>query len=179
VPNSRIDPNYSDLKAAERVGAYAGFTIHDDRGEMFGVLCGARPEPLESDEVIDEELVHLFSDLLSAQLELARRADRGRRDAEIAEARAHSDVLTGLLNRRGWDRVMDEAQERLDGFGDAAAIVMIDLDGLKSVNDTDGHLEGDRLLSRAATAIREACPPGSHAARFGGDEFGVLVSGVV
>lgn len=179
VRNSRADPQYSDLDVAERVGAYAGYTISDDRGEMFGVLCGVRPNPLLDDEELDEQLVRLLSELLSTQLELSRSIDRERRRIELAEALAHSDALTGVLNRRGWDTIVADAQERINGFGDPVAVAVIDLNGLKALNDTEGHVAGDALIKRAADALRGACTEASHVARYGGDEFVVLANGVV
>ncbi len=179
VRDSRADPDYSDLGASEYVGAYAGYTISDDRGEMFGVLCGVRPEPLSNDEQLDEQLLNLLSELLSTQLELARGIDRERRRIEMSEALANTDALTGLLNRRGWDAIVADAQERLESFGDAVAVAIVDLDGLKQVNDTLGHAAGDDLIVRAARTLREAGTTACHVARYGGDEFTILANGVV
>lgn len=178
VPDSRRDPQYSDLRAAERVGSYAGYTIRDDDGALFGVLCGVRETPLADGETIDEELIRLLSDLLSSQLELSRGIDRERRSIAIADALAHTDALTGLLNRRGWDRVLADAQERVDAFGDPVAVAIIDLNGLKCVNDTQGHLAGDRLLTSAARALSAAATHAHRVARIGGDEFAILANGV-
>lgn len=178
VRDSRADPDYADLTAAADVGAYAGYTIRDDNGDLFGVLCGVRPEPLRIEETVDEELVRLLSELLSTQLELSRNIDRERRSIAIADALAHSDALTGVLNRRGWDRVVADAQERVDAFGDPVSIAIIDLNGLKAVNDRDGHAAGDRLIARAAEALQAAASPAHRVARIGGDEFAILANGV-
>ncbi|MEJ6490124.1 GGDEF domain-containing protein [Leucobacter sp. USCH14] len=178
VPDSRLDPQYSDLSVAERVGSYAGYTIRDDDGALFGVLCGVRETPLAEGETIDEELIRLLSELLSSQLELSRGIDRERRSIAIADALAHTDALTGLLNRRGWDRVLADAQERVDAFGDPVSVAIIDLNGLKRVNDTLGHLAGDRLLTRAARALEAAATQAHRVARIGGDEFAILANGV-
>lgn len=178
VPDSRSDPQYADLGAAERIGSYAGYTIRDDTGALFGVLCGVRETPLEEGESVDEELIRLLSELLSSQLELSRGIDRGRRSVAIADALAHTDALTGLLNRRGWDRVLVDAQERVDAFGDPVSVAIIDLNGLKGVNDTLGHLAGDRLLTRAAEALASASAEAHRVARIGGDEFAILANGV-
>ena len=178
VPDSRLDPQYSDLSAADRVGSYAGYTIRDDDGALFGVLCGVRETPLAEGETIDEELIRLLSELLSSQLELSRGIDRERRSIAIADALAHTDALTGLLNRRGWDRVLADAQERVDAFGDPVSVAIIDLNGLKRVNDTEGHPAGDRLLRHAAQALEAAASPAHRVARIGGDEFAVLANGV-
>lgn len=178
VRNSRADPEYSDLETAETVGAYAGYTIGDDRDGIFGVLCGVRSAPLREDEGVDERLLSLLSELLTTQLALSRHVDRERRSLELAEALAQTDALTGALNRRGWDRVVADAQERLDAFGDPVAVAVIDLDGLKALNDTHGHAAGDAMIVRAADALRAVSTPASHVARYGGDEFMILSNGI-
>ncbi|KOG64440.1 phosphodiesterase, partial [Streptomyces varsoviensis] len=99
----------------------------------------------------------------------------------IARARAEEqlrDPLTGLPNRqrllqRTWS-ALDEAQRD----GARTALVLIDLDRFRSVNDTLGHLAGDRLLLQIADRLRLALPRGAEAARLGGDEFAVLLPAV-
>ena len=96
----------------------------------------------------------------------------------IARARAEEqlrDPLTGLPNRqwlleRTWT-ALDEAER----IGARSALVLIDLDRFRSVNDTLGHLAGDRLLLQIADRLRLALPRGAEAARLGGDEFAVLL----
>ncbi|AEW96682.1 MULTISPECIES: putative bifunctional diguanylate cyclase/phosphodiesterase [Streptomycetaceae] len=98
----------------------------------------------------------------------------------IARARAEEqlrDPLTGLPNRqwlleRTWS-ALDQAERN----GERAALVLIDLDRFRSVNDTLGHLAGDRLLLQIAERLRLALPRGAEAARLGGDEFAVLLPG--
>lgn len=96
----------------------------------------------------------------------------------IARARAEEqlrDPLTGLPNRqwlleRAWS-ALDQAERS----GNRAALVLIDLDRFRAVNDTLGHLAGDRLLLQIADRLRQALPPDAEAARLGGDEFAVLL----
>ncbi|MCZ4121504.1 putative bifunctional diguanylate cyclase/phosphodiesterase [Streptomyces sp. H39-S7] len=96
----------------------------------------------------------------------------------IAHARAEEqlrDPLTGLPNRqwlleRAWI-ALDDAERK----GERTALILIDLDKFRSVNDTLGHLAGDRLLLQVADRLRLALPRGAEAARLGGDEFAVLL----
>ncbi|MGW1890990.1 putative bifunctional diguanylate cyclase/phosphodiesterase [Streptomyces sp. NPDC002004] len=96
----------------------------------------------------------------------------------IARARAEEqlrDPLTGLPNRqwlleRTWT-ALDEAER----IGARSALILIDMDRFRSVNDTLGHLAGDRLLLQIADRLRLALPQGAEAARLGGDEFAVLL----
>ncbi|GAA2465066.1 putative bifunctional diguanylate cyclase/phosphodiesterase [Streptomyces lavendulocolor] len=96
----------------------------------------------------------------------------------IARARAEEqlrDPLTGLPNRQWLLERTWSALEEAEGEGVRAALVLIDLDRFRSVNDTLGHLAGDRLLLQIADRLRLALPRGAEAARLGGDEFAVLL----
>ncbi len=177
VPDALEDPDYAGLPDAGDVRSYVGYPITDD-GALFGVLCGVGAEPLPGADTVDADLVELLSALLSSQLSVARAADRERRRATIAAALADTDELTGLVNRRGWDAIVADAQQRIDAFGDPVAIAVIDLDGLKTANDVLGHEAGDELLRRAADALRTAASPQDRVARYGGDEFAVLSNNI-
>ncbi|MEU9773650.1 bifunctional diguanylate cyclase/phosphodiesterase [Streptomyces sp. NPDC047968] len=96
----------------------------------------------------------------------------------IARARAEEqlkDPLTGLPNRQWLLERTWTALEDAENSGARSALVLIDLDRFRSVNDTLGHLAGDRLLLQIAERLRLALPRGAEAARLGGDEFAVLL----
>ncbi|MGW3627476.1 putative bifunctional diguanylate cyclase/phosphodiesterase [Streptomyces sp. NPDC000880] len=96
----------------------------------------------------------------------------------IARARAEEqlrDPLTGLPNRQWLLERTWAALEDAEGNSARSALVLIDLDRFRSVNDTLGHLAGDRLLLQIADRLRLALPRGAEAARLGGDEFAVLL----
>ncbi|MFD3512100.1 putative bifunctional diguanylate cyclase/phosphodiesterase [Streptomyces sp. NPDC058657] len=96
----------------------------------------------------------------------------------IARARAEEqlrDPLTGLPNRQWLLERARPALEEAEGLGSRSALVLIDMDRFRSVNDTLGHLAGDRLLLQIADRLRRALPKGAEAARLGGDEFAVLL----
>jgi diguanylate cyclase (GGDEF)-like protein/PAS domain S-box-containing protein len=84
------------------------------------------------------------------------------------------DALTGLANRGAFDEVLSRLEERGPW---PVGIIMIDLDGLKQVNDTQGHAAGDELLRRAARVLKAAFRSGDCVARIGGDEFATLLAG--
>ncbi|MFD1295673.1 EAL domain-containing protein [Lysobacter gummosus] len=95
-------------------------------------------------------------------------------EEEQLRVQARSDPLTGLLNR---DAVQAELERRLDTFPHSPlAVLYIDLDRFKVVNDVLGHAAGDRLLASAARRIRHAVGDQAQIARFGGDEFLVVCS---
>ncbi|MFI7540465.1 GGDEF domain-containing protein [Actinoplanes sp. NPDC049599] len=100
------------------------------------------------------------------------RADRLR---DVLEQQAHADHLTGLANRRYFDEALAAAggwAHRTDG---SLALLTIDLDHFKAINDTFGHAEGDRVLRAVADALRRVAGDSGVAARLGGDEFVLLL----
>jgi diguanylate cyclase (GGDEF)-like protein len=142
--------------------------------QLFGVLCGvdmsAKLAPQHQDSPHLMTAARILSTILRNELEneaLVRRAER-------AEADALVDELTGLFNRRGWDRLTEAEEARSARYGHGATVFMMDVDGLKQKNDSEGHTAGDELLRRVAAAVRSVVREHDVAARLGGDEFAVL-----
>ncbi|MCX6951587.1 MAG: diguanylate cyclase [Verrucomicrobia bacterium] len=88
---------------------------------------------------------------------------------------ATRDQLTGLLNRREFDRILGEEEERVRRFGHPLALVMIDVDHFKSVNDTHGHPVGDVVLREVARRVGGLLRAVDRIARFGGEEFALIL----
>jgi diguanylate cyclase (GGDEF)-like protein len=93
------------------------------------------------------------------------------------EADAATDPLTRLWNRRGFHPLLENAIARATRTGEDIALVVVDLDRFKAINDELGHAAGDRALVAVADAIRSVIRPTDVAARLGGDELAVLLSG--
>jgi diguanylate cyclase (GGDEF)-like protein/PAS domain S-box-containing protein len=91
------------------------------------------------------------------------------------ETQAVTDSLTGLLNRRGFHQALDSALARVDRNGKRMAILYIDLDGFKRINDSLGHDAGDEILCRVARVLETCMRPYDIIARMGGDEFTALL----
>jgi diguanylate cyclase (GGDEF)-like protein len=87
---------------------------------------------------------------------------------------ATTDPLTGLLNTRAFGQRLSQEVARAARYGGPLALLILDLDGLKRINDQQGHQAGDRALQSVASAIRDELREVDVAARLGGDEFGVL-----
>jgi diguanylate cyclase (GGDEF)-like protein len=106
-----------------------------------------------------------------------RRSLLKERDRLVDELRggALRDQLTGLANRRAWDERFAQELQRASRSGMPLSVAVMDIDGLKRINDTFGHAEGDRLIQRAAAAWQLALRDVDFIARLGGDEFFVLL----
>jgi diguanylate cyclase (GGDEF)-like protein len=99
--------------------------------------------------------------------------------AELARM-SRTDPLTGCLNRRGFEERAEEAIKGASaaGFAHPLAVVLVDLDGFKQVNDTGGHAAGDQVLRDVASTLATVARHGDVIGRLGGDEFAVLLHGV-
>lgn len=97
-------------------------------------------------------------------------------EAALEHAASH-DPLTGLANRSTFDRTLEHARRRLARDGLPFAVLLVDLDHFKRINDVHGHIAGDLLLTTIARRLQSALRAGDVAARFGGDEFAVVANG--
>jgi diguanylate cyclase (GGDEF)-like protein len=101
----------------------------------------------------------------------------GGREAALSSHRAHHDALTGLPNRSSMSETLQEALDAADREHRPLAVMLLDHDDYKTINDTLGHERGDLTLQRVARRLRQAVGDSTVLARIGGDEFAVLVEG--
>ncbi|MEZ0494487.1 diguanylate cyclase domain-containing protein [Kineococcus sp. TBRC 1896] len=143
-------------------------------------LCGVVRLWTVTDHVVLVLLVTMAATVMTRQFlalddhrRLLSTAERQRRQLDVL---AHVDPLTGLENRRRFsDRTAEAVRDAL-GTGDAVVVAFVDLDRFKAVNDTLGHAAGDDLLRGVAARLRSSVREEDCAARWGGDEFAVLVT---
>jgi diguanylate cyclase (GGDEF)-like protein len=137
------------------------------QGEMVGTLAmySATPRRFSTDT---QRLVRLYAAQAAIAIANARL---------LAETHrlARDDDLTGVLNRRSLMERLDGEMAEAARHGDIFAVAMCDVDGLKSVNDTAGHLAGNEVLTKVANIMRESVRAEDVVARFGGDEFVLLL----
>jgi len=114
--------------------------------------------------------------LLRAEVERLKHelADARARIAEL-EQRADVDPLLDILNRRGFERELKRSLAYVNRYGTPAALLYLDLDGFKAINDRHGHSAGDALLKAVAAELADHVRASDVVARLGGDEFGVLM----
>ncbi|MCB1989333.1 MAG: GGDEF domain-containing protein [Nitrospirota bacterium] len=178
----RIAPDSDDVPAyvAAPIGrqvpirAYIGVPLLSASGDLFGTLCAIDPERQPDAIVAEQKLIELLATLLSTILSAELRTVEEHRRSERLAVEALADPMTLLSNRRAWDQLMANEEERCRRYGHPAAVFAIDLDDLKRVNDTGGHPAGDALICLAAKTLREIAREVDVVARLGGDEFGLL-----
>jgi diguanylate cyclase (GGDEF)-like protein len=125
-------------------------------------------------ERLSEEFPPLAS-LLAENERLKRELAVARARVGDLEARADVDPLLDILNRRGFERELKRALAHIKRYGTEAALMFVDLDGFKGVNDRYGHGAGDALLKAVARELVGHVRASDVVGRLGGDEFGVLI----
>jgi diguanylate cyclase len=176
APTSEAIPAYAAAPIGKQVkiAAYMGVPLLRSDGGLFGTLCAIDPAPQPESITEEQQLIELLGTLLSIVMQNEILLIEETRRVERAEAEALTDVLTGLYNRRGWYRLLAAEEERCRRFGHPAFIVCLDLDGLKLLNDSQGHAAGDFLIRHTASVLRSTVRIQDIVARLGGDEFAIL-----
>src|SRR5919197_1955580 len=134
--------------------------------ETLGAIFVAMPASVTHD--VDRELVSSVSDLVAASI-----ANERRMALTFAEARR--DALTGLANKRAFDESLDEVIARARNAGGDVALVLLDLDDFKRINDTQGHPIGDQVLREAGRLFLRVLRVDEEIFRIGGDEFAIVL----
>jgi diguanylate cyclase (GGDEF)-like protein len=111
-----------------------------------------------------------------AAVTLGRRAHLRAGQVAAVAATAATDQLTGILNRRGFTDSAERELERARRYGRPVALAYVDVRGLKAVNDSEGHLAGDRLLKEVALLLSQSARTHDLVGRIGGDELVVLLA---
>ena len=117
----------------------------------------------------------LLEGALAAAAEAEQRLAEQSRRIELLEALAMTDEVTGLANRRGFDRELKRILANARRHGESGLLAVTDLDDFKTINDVYGHLAGDRVLRAIGQLLLNHVRESDFVARLGGDEFAILL----
>jgi diguanylate cyclase (GGDEF)-like protein len=147
---------------------------------VAGTMCGGEPQgefavkyrsctecDVYRDAVYDDPVVEIYEHIVTLVHNLRSKHDRLR-------VLATRDTLTGLYNRNYFDDIIGRESERARRYGERHSLMLIDIDGFKTINDTYGHLHGDGVLREFAAILQRATRASDILCRFGGDEFVIL-----
>ena len=133
--------------------------------------------PCPGDEMIDNVTDISDTDRLVAEIaRLRAQIAQLEQKVEQLDLLAHQDPLVGLPNRRGFMRELEQLVDRAKRYEEQGAMLYVDLDGLKMINDTFGHKAGDQALIQVSQLLVGGLRRSDVVARIGGDEFAVLLS---
>ena len=167
----RLRAAWRDYMAAFVAGS-SGVVRMGEHGEILGLRANGEEFPLEiSLARISQRGRPLYSAVLN---DISVR----RRDQARMVALANFDALTGLSNRTVFQQRLQRSLVHAQRFNEGLAVLVLDLDRFKNVNDTLGHDAGDRVLQAVAERLKESLREADSVARLGGDEFAVLIEKV-
>ncbi len=143
--------------------------IKDVEGELLGVISVDEPVDGWLPDRAHVQAIEFFADQCAVAVVQARRY-------EEVQTEARTDSLTGLANRRALDAAVVRAISRARRDAAVCAVLFIDIDHFKDINDTLGHAVGDAVLKRVGRGLRDRLRRGDLLARYGGEEFVALLS---
>lgn len=164
VHDALLDARFFDnplVVGDPKIRFYAGSALRDDAGNVLGALCVIDRRPRRRTPAKVQALKELAT-AVSGALVLHR-------SVHVLERLSTHDPLTGALNRKGLDAYLAATESA------PAALLLLDLDGFKVINDTFGHAAGDAALCEVVHRVRGVVRPDDALARLGGDEFAIVL----
>lgn len=147
---------------------YAGAPLRSPDGYVLGTLCLMDPAPRAAFNAAQRQALQDLADLVIDEMELRRLL------GQLSHQALH-DALTGLPNRTLFEEMLGRQLEHARRFDEALAVMVIDLDGFKHINDSQGHPTGDRVLEQVARCLSGSFRVSDTIACWGGDEFAAVL----
>lgn len=167
IPDIETEPSALRFDDRYHSGLYAPLVT---RERPIGVLMAYR-RPVNAFSTVELDLFATVAKHLASACEVARVCERHR-------TLAATDPLTSLMNRRAFSIEFQNEMNRSRRTGQPMAVALLDLDKFKVINDSQGHLAGDMALTRVAETLRQRVRSCDRVARWGGDEFVLLLPGI-
>lgn len=174
---------YFEMEINHEVGSIASsFDIHKTINEVKNVVL-AKIKNIRQMVALRKEEEIRKTKLLQVRIQsLKDRIVHAEKDARVMSQRAEQlqmvamkDGLTGLYNRKAFDVKIRNAFKALTERGEPFSLILFDVDRFKTINDTYGHVAGDKVLEKVAQSLRETFREGDFVGRYGGDEFVVVI----
>ncbi len=189
VKDARLDPKFAGnafVTSAPGIRFYAGMRVLANDGTAIGALCVFDDKPRSQDlSILELKTLKVLAGQVQSLLELRRSLLEQEREVERKETLAHKlrhvadhDPLTGLPHRGPFQDSLNKISHLASDCNDRIALVVVDIDHFKQINDALGHDVGDAVLRSLAQNLREVIREGDIVARLGGDEFGILMYGI-
>ena len=179
-PNDELRETAERLRTGQRIHKLQKLLLREHETDVQ-VLVSARAIEVEG------EACGIFTFIDTSELDAARRKRREAQDRLDTTLRQHADEkaemarlattdpLTGVANRRGLNTQLSEELSRAERYGSTFAILLLDLDHFKTINDAYGHPVGDLILRGVANLLQDACREPDVAGRWGGEEFMIIL----
>jgi diguanylate cyclase (GGDEF)-like protein len=170
----------SALQVAEKINSLTNISLIHER--LIEIYKGKQDyeSALKHFEAFHDAYKKIFNDKSDRRvknLEILNQVESTRKQAELYRELAGTDSLTKLVNRRHFLEIAETALQHMKVSSGQLAIIMLDIDHFKNVNDQYGHKAGDEVLTAVSASIKKSLRGGDVAGRYGGEEFAVLVSG--
>ena len=162
---------FDPLLQALGVAGFAGLPLLDERRSVLGALLVGRQRGLGRAEVV-EPVLRCAAARFAQSIELRRTREQGREEGLL-------DVLTGLPNRLLFNDRLDTIIREAHRTGECFAVLFVDLDRFKAINDTYGHAAGDQLLRIVTQRLSSSVRASDTVARYAGDEFTIVLRHII
>ncbi|HEU4669708.1 MAG TPA: EAL domain-containing protein [Dyella sp.] len=171
VEDGRRLAEYDPLLQALQLEGFAGLPLLDERRSVIGALLVGRRRSLGRAEIV-EPVLHCAAARLAQSIELRRTREQGRAEGLL-------DALTGLPNRLLFNDRLETILREAHRTGECFAVLFLDLDNFKGINDTHGHAAGDQVLRVVTQRLCSSIRASDTVARYAGDEFTVVLRHIV